>query len=108
MPRLTRALYALGQMNRFAYSRVVMSQLYFPKDSVHDVFVARIPIDEGVANIGDFEIIADIDTKSLVVVAKRQNVLETSTGTQTALEPTAQTEPELELVYDRSTGYSRL
>ena len=104
--RILRALFQLPPMNRFLYTRTIMSQLYFPKDSTTDVFVARIPIDEGVSTVSDVDIIIDVDTKSLILVGKR-NVPSASSGPQAPLDLTEEEEPQLELIYERGAPISR-
>ena len=49
-----------------------MAQLYFPRDSLTDKFVAKIPVDEGLAGVDDFDIVLDSECKTLVVIAKRK------------------------------------
>ena len=71
--RILRNIFASwGRIDRCRYSRSVMAQLYFPKDSVTDVFVARIPVDEGVNSCEDFDIVINSDIKELVIIAKRK------------------------------------
>lgn len=101
----TRAFYSLGAMNRYLYTRVVMSQLYFPKNSTTDLFVARIPVDEGLTNVGDVEVVLDIDTKSLILVAKRHAA--STPGSAQPLETPEETDSVLEPIYDRESGLDR-
>ena len=61
-----------GKIDRCLYSRSIMAQLYFPKNSVSDIFIARIPIDEGINGVEDFDIVINEDTKELIIIAKRQ------------------------------------
>jgi len=49
-----------------------MAHLYFPRDSLTDKFVAKIPVDEGLADVDDFDIVLDSECKTLVVIAKRK------------------------------------
>lgn len=75
--RIIREAFAVfGTINRLLYSRTVMSQLYFPRDSITDKFVAKIPVDEGFDGVDDFDIILDADCKTLIIVAKRKPTIQ--------------------------------
>jgi hypothetical protein len=52
-----------------------MAQLYFPVDSITDIFVAKVPVDEGVKDVADVDIILNSDTKELIVIAKRKQTI---------------------------------
>lgn len=74
--RLLRNIYAcFGHVNRYLSSRSFMSQLYHPRDNTEDLYVIRVPVDEGVSEIGDFDIILNDETKEIVLVAKRKKRL---------------------------------
>lgn len=86
--RILREAFArFGAFDRCLYTRTVMANLYFPHDTTSHKFVAKIPVDEGVADVDDFDIILDKDCKSIVIIAKKKPTITIDESVPARLSP---------------------
>ena len=75
--RLLRNIFGcFAQIARCLDSRSVRSHFYAPRDSTTDLFAVAVPIQEGVENVEDVDVIINADTKEIIVVAKRKPTIQ--------------------------------
>ena len=74
--RLLRNIFAtFGSIDRCFYSRSFMAQFHASRDTTTNLFVVRVPIQEGVSDVDDVDVIVNEDTKEIVLIAKRKPVI---------------------------------